>query len=134
MWRHLQQMEPHLIGPLNSFVADFLSGKNQNGLSSHKTRLHKLDSDEFECPTCTRRYRSKKNLDRHVKACSGIPPPNVKPTWSISPTDGKYRCSFPGCTSTKAWNCSASVWKHFNNEHADIKDECYRFVNGRQLR
>ena len=43
---------------------------------------------------CTRRYKSTKNLLRHQKTCTGVPPPNVKPTWRKDASDGRYYCTF----------------------------------------
>lgn len=95
--------------------------------SSEGHFLHERSSSKFkhECMKCTRRYKSAKNLDRHVKNCNGVPPPAFKPTWRKDDIDGRYYCTWPGCNSTKNWICSSGVWKHFNAEHADMADESY---------
>ena len=79
---------------------------------------------KHQCSKCTRRYKKIHHLERHQLKCDGIPPPTFKPMWGKN-EEGRFICAVTGCTSTKSWTSSFSVWYHFNSEHADMQDDTY---------
>lgn len=80
---------------------------------------------QYQCPKCTRRFKSRQHIEKHLEKCKGIPPPpTLKPIWQKQ-SDGRFTCAVAGCTSNKSWTSSFSVWYHFNSEHASMSDEKY---------
>lgn len=80
---------------------------------------------QYQCPQCTRRFKSRQHIEKHLEKCKGIPPaPTLKPIWEKQ-SDGRFTCAVEGCDSNKSWTSSFSVWYHFNTQHASMSDEKY---------